>query len=183
MLRRGFFTSSPALEGDEGETHGDKDAARAGREKGLEMSQGLGAAENCPEAEADKDPDDGQLAEGEDVSSHPRFGGAAEVDKAQHQHDQDGKSLFKQAMRKAEAVQGQADVLKQKSKIGAETEGVQSAGYRMRKPGHPAGKKSLGTAVSFLDPEIAAARLGDGRSEFGVDHGGEDGDDPIQGEG
>ena len=65
----------------------------------------------------------------------------------------------------------------------AEANPVEAARHGMGEPTHPAGEEAVRTWQALFDPEVAAARFRNCRAELCVDHGSQDGDDAVQGEG
>ena len=191
-----------AFEGDESQAHRADDADDAFRREVVELLEVDRLAEDDEQTADDEDQDDDDFEHGDDIADCSRLRCAAIVDIQKEQDDEYGKDLRHQFGFGQFNAEGQENrtgeeevgmlamagigIAKQDAQQfvdkAAEADAVEAARHRMGEPAHPTGQKTVWSRQAFLHPQVAAAGFRYGRAELRVDHGGENGDDAVQGE-
>jgi len=138
--------------------------------------------EESGQAEAREEQENDNLQRGDDIPGRACLRGSPVVDIHEEGHGRHGQRFGKPVSSRG-GHQPRGQLLENPREVGPEAQGVKTAGYGVREPRHPAAQKAVGLREGRLDPEVASASLGKGRTQLGVGHGRDDGGQAVQGEG
>jgi len=169
-----------ALEGDVGKAHRADDTDEAvGRERRTveEGRRPVRLANRREDAEDHEDAEDENLDSRDDDARFPRLLGPTVVDVGEREHHHDREQfLHEQAVEQPKQDEPVGQAGEHHEELGekdAERHGVERARDGVGEPAHPPGVEAVGVDQRLFHPEVAAARLGERRPEFGVGDGGE----------